>query len=324
MAIPEGHIKDMFVRWADRYDARPVDEKQLELTDRILVPELGAIEAELLELRKAFDVRILQALKDDPPKFPKKLLKDPSIRNHFTYPVGYCAAIRDGMFEDVSAQLHCPSTPGISAISRFVGEGGCLKKVGGIQHRQFFQNGIQAGALWLDAANNTVDVDSPPVKISVLANSGFQNIDDFSLCGDVIESYWKSDVYPQRVFPYLSPLFPIIYVSSGGRVHVLPINISGIANNVFSDFKMAEDFMFRSRFAGKRLPAKQMNRIKRKYPGANKSENPFEHLNPDDSVIAASFECFRSLNPNELFSRVEKAIDLTKGINDALENIPKI
>lgn len=321
MTIPEGHINDMFRRWADRYDARPVDAKQLELTDRILMPELGSIEAELLELRRAFDARILQVLRDDPPKLPKKLLNDPSIRNGSTYPLGYCASIRDGVFEDISAQIECPSTPGISAISRFVREGGCFKKVGGIQHRRFFQNGIQAGALLLDAANNTADVSAPPVRVSTLADSGFQNIDDFSLCGDVIESYWKSDVYPQRVFPYLSPLFPVIYVSSSGRVHVLPINISGIANNVFSDFKMAEDFMFRSRFSDKRLSVKQMNRIKRKYPGANRSKNPFERLNADDSVIADAFKCFRSLEPNELFSHVEKAIDLTKGINDVLENM---
>lgn len=317
--------RSVLEEWADHYNTRPVDEKQLELTDRILVPALTDIELQLLDLRKGFDTRIQDAIADEvralaecgqDPLFAR-YVNDPCVRNPSEYPIGYCLDITDGVLEDIFLKLETPSTPGISALASFIGSGGHFKRISGIKDRKFFHNAMQAGDLVVDVANDTVDVSAPPVKISTLAESGFQNIDDLALYGDVAESYWGDTVYPQRVFPAIAHLFPIIRVSPSGMLQVDSLNDSIFARNILSGFNLAENFILRSPFTKRQLPAPYVKLIDDMFYRGTRKRNIFHRADADDDLILKAFNRVRGLCPSALYMSIGDGLATMEFINNA-------
>lgn len=262
MEIQDESLRESLMQWVGIHHTSPVDQKQRDLTEAILVPSQPELLEDLLVMRASFDARTRKV-------FNKKRWRrldssngdDPSLVQFQLYPKGFCAFIRDKLLRTMQSEFRNPHMGGMQALRRFVSKGGVLKKVGGIQHKKFLQNGIQAGALWVDVANDTVDTEKPPIEITTLAESGFEDIDDFELCADLLESYWYYDVYPNTVFPYLAPIYPIMVLTPTGTIQLLRLNETMIAQNVLAGFGLAQDFIFKSRFSGKQLPGECHNLI---------------------------------------------------------------
>lgn len=324
MEIPEGKVKELLVSWIDSSDARPVDEEQRDLTEEFLVPDLEAITKELAQFRKEFDKRIKDVLKKMMADLHPQYSKDPALRNPKNYPIGFCDTIANGVWAEVLRNIRFPTTPGMRALSHFSGRGGHLKKIAGIQHGKHFQNALQAGSLFVDVANDTIDKSKPPIEICELSESGFSNMGDLSLAANVIEEYWGYKILPQRFFPFLSPFYPIVQVSRDGRVEILPITYGMAAKNALSDFKMAEDFIFRSRFSGEVLPPKIHERIGKSFSwdednydfdsGTPRGDICYRGGAPDD-LIAEVFERLRNIDPEHLPRLISGSIGAVRAFN---------
>ncbi|MCX6733373.1 MAG: hypothetical protein NTX63_01010 [Candidatus Peregrinibacteria bacterium] len=308
--------KDRLHENADYYNTRPVDTKQQELTDRILVPRLGDIERELLGLREAFDERMRAIFAEEMSTDSLGHTDDPSIRQSSNYPIGYCDTIRNGVWNSIEAALRRGPEPGLAALQHFIEEGGHFKKVYGILSGKYFQNGMQAGTLWVDIANNTIDACDPPLKICKLEDSTFRNIDDFSVFGDVLESYWNHRVFPQRIFPILTPIYPIMHLSPSGKLQIGPSSEAVVLNGVLGGYRSAEDLIFRSRFAHKRLPDNAVDFIKNIHNP--ETENSITTLTGDNSSIAQAFDLYRTLPPDTLYDTISLATDRVQEINAVL------
>ncbi len=324
MEIQEGELKEKLISWIDSADTRPVDEQQYDLTEKFLLPDMEAVIKELTDLRKAFDAKIKIVLKRMLSDLPPQYANDPSLRNPRNYPVGFCDTISDGIWVEILKGMRFPSTAGIKALSHFSHRGGHLKKIAGIQHGRFFQNALQAGSLFVDTANDSVDKTKPPVNICDLSQSGFANIDDFSSQADIIEKYWGDRIFPQRIFPFLTPLYPIIHISKLGRVEILPITRGVIAKNVFADFGLAEDFIFRSRFAGEELPAKLHAKMERNFSwdednydfdcGTARGDIFYRNGAPDD-LVREVFERLRNVDSEYLLELIGGSTSSVRDFN---------
>lgn len=114
-------------KWLWEYNLYPVDKKQRELTESILLPNQDIIAQELLRMRENFDARIKRALKKQKYR-PSTCRDDPSIANPANYPKGYCTLIRDGVWNDLMDNLGNPAMPGMRALRRFEKKGGVIKR----------------------------------------------------------------------------------------------------------------------------------------------------------------------------------------------------
>lgn len=262
MEIQDESLRESLVQWVGIHHTSPVDQRQRDLTEAILVPSQPELLEDLLVMRELVDAKMRGV-------FRKKKWRrldssngdDPSLVQFQLYPRGFCALIRDKLLRTMQGEFRNPDMMGMQALRRFTAKGGVFKKVSGVMNRRYFQNGLQAGSLWIDVANDTVDETKPPIEITTLAESGFEDIDDFELCADLLESYWHYDVYPNTVFPYLAPICPIMVITPTGTIQLLRLNETMIAQNVLAGFELAEDFIFKSRFSGKQLPTECHNLI---------------------------------------------------------------
>jgi hypothetical protein len=259
---------------------------------------MEVIEKELVVVRSWIDEVMLEELAleeaDDP---DRKFL--PSEVGYDEYPVGLCGVIRDKVFAALEGLFDGEfeqAFPGIFQLGEFVNDGGIFKKVSGIQWKQYFQNVIQAGGWILDVANDTVDIQKPPICLLPIEESGFENNDDMELNADVMESYWGYDVYPNIYFPGLATVFPLLAVNDGGVLTIPVLNESMIAALVLSDFDSAEKFLMSSKYSGKRIvsedlpdaaSAQKMNGIFEKHRMLSRACNFWDFI---DGMLEKAYE----------------------------------
>ncbi|MFA6917210.1 MAG: hypothetical protein WC285_00005 [Candidatus Gracilibacteria bacterium] len=256
IGIFEGGWRQFLEEQVDQERAYPIDARQLMLTRKHLIPGMDDLFHELVEVRRSVDRVVKKKLRGKCERRKKRRDRNKShtVISVHNYPIGLCFWIRDRVWEIINGQLHDPTMSGMRTLNRFVNEGGVFKRISGTQHRRYFQSGLQAGAYWLDVANDTVDADRPPVECTWLAQSGFEDIEDLEVCGDVIESYWDATVYPNTVFPYLAPIYPLIVVHDNGRIELLELSQGTVAGNVLSGFRDSKKFLFSGKFSDIDLP----------------------------------------------------------------------
>lgn len=316
MEIPAGPLRDTLEEWAGEQSASPVDRKQRELTERILVPAQEMIEGELRYMRRRYDERMKKVFKEVMREWPKEWVGDPSLKHPSLYPIGYCDQITDYVLTQIYILMGDPIVPGMSTLGQFVKKGGVLRKIHGIQHGKYFQNGIQAGGLWIDVAGDTMDTTQPPVEICSMEASGFKNLDDFTTSGEVSESYWQCNVYPNDIFPFLAPFLPFVEVSKNGFVQMGHTTRGTFATNALADFRPAEDFIFKSRFSDRKLPPEIHKLIGRRFSW-DEDTYDFDCGEPHSDVfcrggapkglIADIFERLRNMDPQHLPRLLENA-----------------
>ena len=244
------------------------DQQQVDLTERLIVPNAVAIVSDVEELRHHLD----ESLRDNETMAKKSGL------NKNQYPMGFCREIRDAVFKELQDKLSktdftAQDNPGLQAITNFLRAGGIAKPFWGIQKEgRYFHNAIQMGNAILDVVNDTIvgHEEHPVVLHPNLAESPFQNIESMTQLADIAEHYWKYDVYPNIYLPNLAPICPILAIEQfdlkGGsnmdKFRVLTV-MSSVEHLVFNNlytvadghlFGLASDFLFKGRYAEKRLP----------------------------------------------------------------------
>ncbi|AMK78676.1 hypothetical protein A1342_00905 [Methylomonas methanica] len=178
----------------------PVDPQQHALTDAYLVERIFALQAYFLELRAKVDAVLA-------PKMPAAAGK--------AYPYGRCEEITRELYALLAIRLRQPETPIELLLHDFMAQGGIVRSVWGVLREQYFQNALQFGGLYIDVANDTVDVNKAPVEILPLAASGLVAVRDLAHFRRTAESYWGATIYANHLLPSLAPLLPMVSVSPG-------------------------------------------------------------------------------------------------------------
>lgn len=199
----------------------PVDAQQQQLTDSYLEPARQEIAAWLLSLRQAVDA----ALEPKLPSFKGK-----------PYPLGRCREIRDAVAQNLNLQ-----TP--QALIEFQRQGGFIGKIWGDLRGEYFQNALQFGAWYVDAANDTVNPDKPKLEILPLADSRFIPISDFHHFCRVAAKYWRVTITANTVFPRLAPFFPLICTGQDGMSRLAPAFDEMIELTRASGFDLSADIL---------------------------------------------------------------------------------
>lgn len=223
---------------------RPVapDEPMRVLTERRLGPHRAGLERLMLDLRHSVD----RDLEDGRLTFP---------RRRYPYPKGFCREITDAVFDRLGKRIAAPDTPVTEALAAFVREGGVLSPVWGALGGCYFQNALQVGALYVDAANDTVDVTEPKVEILELALSGLEPIADVGHFARIAQVYWGGSLWANTLFPRLAPVLPIIHFGPDGRAALHPDGIGVFAENLSGGCRSALTFLEQERDSGRILPA---------------------------------------------------------------------
>lgn len=223
-----------------------VDLKQTKLTRKYLVPHISGLKADMLALRERFDD--LFEAGDHPRKS--------------AYPKGFCYEISLGVLDLLQQALADPKTPAMRALREFCQQGGIAKRVWGNLRNQYFQNAFQFGSLYLDVANDTVDVAKPKVEVRPIAKSGFAAIDNFETYAQIAEIYWKGTVYSNRHIPDLMVMFPIIFVGEAGKIELHANYQTILYRNLESNFQLSEDFLTVGRWKDRDLPEEVLSFLK--------------------------------------------------------------
>ncbi|KPA10697.1 hypothetical protein MHK_009091 [Candidatus Magnetomorum sp. HK-1] len=243
-----------------------IDEKQTKLSKTHLLPNLDILKNELLCLRKMLDQTLY--------------LRFPMPReNQKPYPYGRCLEITQEILRNLSI---LPDTHPLSFINNFQQEGGVVKRIWGDLRGLYFQNAIQMGMLYVDVSNDTVDLTKPKVEIKELADSGFTNFSSYEHYACVGERYIKCHIYPNFIFPWLAPIFPVLIFSEDKKLSIaLSSAMYFLGKNIISQFQWAYNFLFTSQFSLKKLD-------KEIYTTLYKTVNKKEYL--QNMIQVCSFE----------------------------------
>ncbi|MGZ5051973.1 MAG: hypothetical protein ACXWF8_04670 [Methylobacter sp.] len=178
----------------------PIDDRQHALTQHYLTNRIDELTAYFLALRSQIDTVLS-------PKLPAAAGK--------AYPYGRCEEITRELYTRLAPRLHQPAMPIEQALRDFMSEGGTVRTVWGVLRKQYFQNALQIGGLYIDVANDTVDVTKPRVEILPIEASGLSSVRDLAHFRQIAESYWGATIYANHLLPSLAPLLPMVSVSPG-------------------------------------------------------------------------------------------------------------
>lgn len=178
----------------------PVDHRQSVMTSQHFGGETDRLHDYFLALRGEADGELGAAL---PPAGAKP------------YPYGRCEEITRAVFGRLAARLKRPSHPLEDTILAFSRSGGIVRTVWGALRRQYFQNALQLGALYVDVANDTVVVTKPKIEILPMAESGLEPLRDLEHFSEIAAVYWGASVYANTLVPSLAPILPLVTVSPG-------------------------------------------------------------------------------------------------------------
>ncbi|MBI1322332.1 hypothetical protein GC170_03965 [bacterium] len=234
----------------------PIDELQIALTEKWIVPVLAEIETEFLEIRMAVDVELSRRFAQGPskPGFSKATK---------IYPEGYCLQITKHVLDEFEKR-HAERPSKVSTtIDSFRRDGGHFHRVWGILRDKYFQNALQIGSLYFDIANDTVDVAKPKLEYMPMADSGFRNITSFEDYATIVESYCGGTIYPNNHFPSLAPLMPILWIDERMELTIRSSIQYMLHMNIDTGFLAAERFLTQSPWADRPLPDAMAERIER-------------------------------------------------------------
>ncbi|WP_367154610.1 hypothetical protein [Methylomonas sp. HYX-M1] len=178
----------------------PADARQQALTETHLTGRINELTGYFLALRADVDRKLAAKL---PPATGKP------------YPYGRCEEITREAFALLTQRLPQAQTATDLALRDFAANGGIVRTVWGVLREQYFQNALQFGSLYVDVANDTVDLAKPKVEILPMADSGLLDVRDLAHFRQTAQSYWGAALYANHLLPSLAPLLPIVSVSPG-------------------------------------------------------------------------------------------------------------
>lgn len=184
-------------------------EDQCALTEEWVMPAMPEVVRLATAAREKTDFRHQQRMEKNARR-PVQVAE--GDRDLAQYPIGFCKIICEDVFADLSQQ---------PLIQDLVSRGVVFKNVYIILYGRYFQNAIQIGNLYLDAANDTVDPEKPFLEWMPITDLDYQNLESWEQVISVVESYFHARVIPNRYFPLLAPFVPFISVRSEGQLELL-------------------------------------------------------------------------------------------------------
>lgn len=195
-------------------NARALDLKgsagQRRLSARHLTPKIAEILHRVAAFRSAVDDELEpRAIKARANRQPAEIYGD---RDWSRYPIGFCRPIRDGVLQRMCADAF---------FQELIRRGLVLKPVFILLQGRYFQNAIQLGNLYLDAANDTVFPDKPKLDWAPIERVDFENLESWSRFAAVARRYLGITLYPNLVFPLAFPAAPFLAIRPNGRIEFL-------------------------------------------------------------------------------------------------------
>lgn len=125
------------------------------------------------------------------------------------YPIGFCSVIRDQVFERLLADREFHALIGSEVI---------LKKIFVLLKGRYFQNALQLGNLYVDVANDTVDIAKPKLEWLRIEEVDYENAVDWPAVAAVGRRYYELELYPNLLFPLAFPAAPYFAIRASGRI----------------------------------------------------------------------------------------------------------
>ncbi|MEQ8394853.1 hypothetical protein [Thalassobaculum sp.] len=271
--------------WVNTTEVREPNRRQRTLTARFLEPHLSAVAALFADLRAQTDRDVAAGLRDWPGPKP--------------YPEGYCREIRNDVWARLKRLLagrdNAAGGPIAGFLRGFLRAGGLAKPIWGDLRGAYLQNAIQLGALYVDVANDTVDVTKPKIEILPLAGSGMRAIRTPEHFAELAARYWKAPVYTNTLIPAVSPIFPLLILVDG-ELRFGPTQRPLMAHAVRDGFRPAERYLDGRLDDPHLLPAPVAEQVAESIrgDGLDPAVGAVRTGRPDPADFTAAFAAFRS------------------------------
>lgn len=216
---------------------------QINITNKVVIPRIDEIKSKILFYRAEID-REFEEQKKTKTSFEYGIIDI----NH--YPIGFCRQIRDKVFEKLQKD---------TLFTEFVDNGIILKEIYIILRDRYFQNAIQLGNLYIDVANDTVDINEAKLEICELNNSDFKNLADYDEYFKVAEKYLHITLYPNNFFPFFTAICPCLAVSENKDINLFMHQEILFYKDLANNFKLSDNFFNSSKIAQKTLPSAYKN-----------------------------------------------------------------
>lgn len=182
---------------------------QEALTARVLLPSIDAILLRIGQLREQVDASYAPKVQAARQRGQSKDYSELSLAN---YPFGFCSEIRNHV---LARMLADPFFNDLRA------RGVILRSVFIFLRGQYFQNAIQLGNLYLDAANDTAHLEKPKLDWTPIRKLDYENLNSWSRFAEVATRYLQIRLYPNLFFPLAFPAAPFLAINSSGNLSLL-------------------------------------------------------------------------------------------------------
>lgn len=229
-----------------------------------------------------------------------------------TYPVGWCRQIRDGVWARIK------SSPLLQSLTR---QGLVFRKVFVVQRGQFFQNALQLGDRFLDAANDAVDARKPPVVCLTLSEAGVADLDSWPQFAAVAQPYNRVRLLPNRWFPLVFPVMPFLAIRESGLVEGLYQQDQLFLLDVGDHFRRARELLSHSTWLTCPIPDGLDQELVTRFTGPKAQPLPIEFRpssRADLEVTLNDWEAVTQLPIDRLRATLITTLRLTGELAQAL------
>lgn len=190
------------------FDLRHQSDQEA-LTARILLPAMDEILLRLGQLREQVDAQYAPKVQAARQRGQSKDRSELSLAN---YPVGFCNEIRN---EVLARMLADPFFTDLRT------RGVVLRSVFIFLRGSYFQNAIQLGNLYIDAANDTAHPEKPKLDWAPIRKLDYENLNSWIRFAEVATRYLQVSLYPNLFFPLAFPAVPFLSLNSSGNLNLL-------------------------------------------------------------------------------------------------------
>lgn len=191
-----------------------------------------------------------------------------------TYPIGFCLQIRDRVFDLLAAD------PEFRAL---IGPDTLFKRVHILLRDAYFQNAMQIGNLYVDAANDTVDPRKDKLDWAPADKLDYRNCESWEQLHDVAHRYLGVELYPNLLFPLAFPVAPFFMIRPSGRIDLFPQSLVFL-KDLGDGMRRAKALLRDPRLTARRLPDAYETLLRRTFDANLRANFPlaFEPTAPDD------------------------------------------
>ncbi|MFP4402647.1 MAG: hypothetical protein ACLFPL_05470 [Candidatus Nanoarchaeia archaeon] len=180
------------------------------------------------------------------------------VRDISHFPLGFCDVIRDRVYDKAQEE---------GLVQELEQRGIVFKKVFGILNDSCFHNMFQIGNYIVDISRDSIEEFNDFFVATSIKNSKYKNIESYEKMFEIMEKYWKVEIYPNTLFPEISYYFPYFLKYLDGEIHFKTTHCSiPLFNEMQSDFNWTHSFLKKSIcFKYDEKTSNNFERLNRKY-----------------------------------------------------------